>query len=86
LWELNQPRCVTEARDAAPFFLRSWDRRERINRNRKTPRQQSEPIVNPLSAIVEVALDKRIVAAKPGAANASRYAVVNAGGGARNEL
>jgi len=60
--------------------------RKRIDRNRKTPRQQSEPILNPLAAMVEVALGMRVVAAKPGASHAARYAVVDADDGGRNEL
>ena len=39
-----------------------------------------------LMGVPEFVLGKRIVAAKPSATDAARYAVVNAGGGVRNEL
>jgi len=49
--------------------------REGIDRNRKRPRPQSEPIFNPLAAMVEVVLGRRV-----GAAAAARDAVEGASG------
>jgi len=55
--------------------------RKRIDRNRKTPCQQSEPIFNPFSAMIEVTLGMRGVRRKARRGDRSAIRNGNASGG-----